>query len=104
MHAHRLCAVTWWKYVQDTAGPANPSDISRRVGISQSAVTRWQISSPKPETVAAFARAYERPVLEAFVAAGFLTDEEAGITRLDADLSQVDLEELLFEAWRRVKG
>lgn len=75
--------MTWWEYVQRIAGSATSSEISRRTGINQSSITRWQISSPRPESVAAFARAYGRPVLEAFIAAGFLTEEEAQVTQIE---------------------
>jgi hypothetical protein len=95
--------VTWWEYVQRIAGTASPSEISRRTGIGQSSVGRWGSSSPKPESVAAFARAYERPVLEAFVAAGFLTEEEAGTSEIPMDLTYVPGEVLLEELKRRLK-
>lgn len=76
--------------------------IGERMSMSQSAVGRWKSSSPKPETVAAFARAFSRPVLEAFVAAGFLTDEEARLTTVPADLAVVDSDLLLTEIRRRL--
>lgn len=95
--------MTWWEYVQRIAETHSPSEISRRTGIGQSSIGRWDSSSPKPESVAAFARAYGRPVLEAFVRAGFLTEEEAQMTEVPSDLSKVELEDLLTEALRRVK-
>lgn len=93
----------WWHYVKRVAGEDSPSDIARRVGIGPSSVGRWQISSPKVDNVRAFATAYDRPVLEAFIAAGILSEEEAGATQLPADLSEVDLGDLLAEALRRVQ-
>lgn len=101
--AHRLHAVTWWEYVQRIAGTSSPSEIGRRTGIGQSSIGRWDSSSPKPESVATFARTYERPVLEAFVAAGFLTEEEAGTTEIPTDLSYVPGEVLIAEMKRRLK-
>lgn len=95
--------MTWWEYVQRIAGTASPSEISRRTGIGQSSIGRWGSSSPKPENVAVFARAYERPVLEAFVAAGFLTEEEAGTKEIPSDLTYVPGEALLAEMKRRLK-
>lgn len=56
--------------------------IASRAGINQTTVSRWLNGSApptNPDKVAAFARAYPNhtTVLEAFVAAGFLTLEEA---------------------------
>lgn len=84
------------------AGSATPSEIARRVGLTPSSVSRWQISTPKPETAAAFARAYGRPLLEALIAAGVLTAEEAGVTEIAADLTSVTIDDLLAEIRRRV--
>lgn len=95
--------MTWWPYVQRVAGDATPSEIARRVGLTPSSVTRWQISTPKPETVAAFARAYDKPVLEAFTEAGFLTKAEADLTEASADVGDIPSEVLLAELKRRLK-
>ena len=71
-------AMTWWQYVEEVSGGATQDAIARTVGnITSPSVGRWKKSEPKPSSVAAFARAYGRPVLEAFVAAGFLTDDDA---------------------------
>jgi len=60
---------------------------------------------PDPVPVAAFARAYHRPVLEAFIAAGFLTAQEAGEQPTALPLSPVKSltdDELLDEVRRRL--
>ena len=93
--AHRLHAVTWWDYVQRIAGTASPSEISRRTGIGQSSIGRWGGASPKPESVATFAEAYGRPVLEAFIAAGFLTEEQAKVTKVAVDAADLDTKALI---------
>ncbi|MGI5274679.1 helix-turn-helix domain-containing protein [Nonomuraea sp. CA-218870] len=94
----------WWDYVSRVAGAtATPSEIARRVGLTPSSVTRWQISTPKPETAAAFARAYGRPVIEALIAAGVVTAEEAGVREVAADLSSIPIDDLLAEIRKRVK-
>lgn len=56
------------------------------------------------ENVAAFARGYGRPVLEAFVAAGFLTDQEAK-QRPEAapSLRVLSDQELVDEVLRRMR-
>lgn len=65
---------SWWEYVQRVSGHALQTEIADRVEINQGTVSRWKSGeSVRPISVAAFARAYDRPVLEAFVAAGFLT-------------------------------
>jgi len=68
----------WWTYVTEITAGATLESIARQVNVSQGTVSRWQASTPKPGTVAAFAKAYRRPVLEAFVAAGLLAPEDAG--------------------------
>jgi transcriptional regulator with XRE-family HTH domain len=76
--------------------------IGQRMGMSQSAVGRWKSSSPKPAAVASFARAFGRPLVEAFVGAGFLSEDEAKLTEVRVDLTEVDSEELLAEIRRRL--
>ncbi|WP_242890752.1 hypothetical protein [Actinomadura litoris] len=69
---------TWWKYVCETAGTDNQSTIAARIGRHPSSLNKWpQGATPRVESVRAFAEAYDRPILEAFVAAGLLTEEEA---------------------------
>lgn len=94
--------MAWMDYVKRVAGSDTPSDIARRTGLGPSSVTRWQISAPKPDNIRAFAKAYNRPVLEAFVEAGLLTQEEADVTTLPADLAEVDSDALLAEIRRRL--
>lgn len=72
----QLPAHGWWAYVLSTSENATPSEIARKIGVSQSSVWRWKESSPSVAGVRSFAQGYERPVLEAFVHAGFLRPEE----------------------------
>lgn len=97
--------MVWSDYLKAAAPGAQQRDIALAAGVDQATVSRWQRSGapPRPENVAAFARAYRRPVLEAFVAAGFLTKNEArerprGRPRLDL----IDDGELLAELARRL--
>ena len=87
----------------ETRPKADRPDPRDRPGPS---VSRWfsQGSLPDPATAARLARSYDRPVLEAFVAAGFLTPEEAG-ERPSAPPSLVSLtdDELIEEVGRRMK-
>ena len=59
---------TWPTYVRAIAGNIN-SAIARTTGLSQPSVSRWfKGSLPDPSSAATFARKYDRPVLEAFIA------------------------------------
>ena len=93
----------WPAYVRAIGGDVN-SDIARRVGISQPSVSRWFGGTiPDPTTAARFARAYGRPVLEAFLAAGFLTLEDAGETpSVPPSLATLGDDDLLDEVRRRM--
>lgn len=83
-------------------------DVAHKTGIDQTTISRWLNSEGHsqrvtPQGVAAFARGYGRSVLEAFVVAGFLTAEEAGITYpLTIDLSTISNKELAAEVKRRL--
>lgn len=87
----------WSRYVRRTSDNASGSEIEKSTGIGQSTVSRWFTNGtlPTPAHAAKFAQAYEANVLEAFVAAGFLTEDEAGMPpRPDFDFySMVDTDE-----------
>lgn len=71
---------TWSRYVRRTSGNASGSEIEKKTGIGQSTVSRWFSGTvPTPAHAAKFAQSYGGNVLEAFVAAGFLTPDEAGV-------------------------
>lgn len=95
--------VTWWQYVQEVAGGSSQIEISKKTGISAAAVSRWQRAVPQPDTAALFARTYQRPVLQAFVAAGFLTADEAAATITVPDIGQLSADDLLAEVRRRMR-
>lgn len=82
-------------------------DIARRSGLDQTTVSRWlngENRSITPASVTKFARAYNRPVLEAFVVAGFLTQAEAGLKQNEVvDLSAIKNAQLVRELNRRLE-
>lgn len=90
--------MSWEAFVRDTIGTDQQKQAAEKAGIDQSAISRW-LKTGKPgtaESVAAFARGYNRPVLEAFVAAGFLTEKEAKVRPAGRpDFSQLTNDELL---------
>lgn len=96
-------SVTWWDYVQDVSARASQIEISKKTGISAATVSRWQRSQPQPDSTATFAKAYGRPVLEAFVAAGYLSLEDAGATVTVPDIGQLSADDLLAEVRRRMR-
>lgn len=69
--------VSWWNYVMEISANASHSEIARKVGVSQPSVTQWRKSAPKAASVRAFATAYDVPVIRAYIAAGYLTEDEA---------------------------
>lgn len=96
-------AMTWWQYVQSITEGAQQKDIASNLGVDQSTVSRWKTGVPgKPENVAALARAYRRPVLEAFVAAGFLTERDAKAKVTVPDIGALSDDDLLAEIKRRM--
>lgn len=100
----------WSTYVRRVIGTDKQVDVARKTGVDQTTISRWlnpergaaRISS---QSVAAFARGYDRPVLEAFVVAGFLTEREAGITPTPPPpLESVPSPELVKELTRRLSS
>lgn len=70
----------WAKYVIHLVGDEHWKVTRDRGGVSQGTISRWRNSELLPDkaaVVAYFARAYGRNPLEAFVAAGMLTMDEA---------------------------
>ncbi|VEW13511.1 Uncharacterised protein [Brevibacterium casei] len=96
--------MNWNDYVARVAEGETQATIAAKLGVSGPTVSRWKKFGPRPENVSTFARAYGRPVLEAFVAAGYLTPEEAGETPTAApSLASLTDDELVRELTRRLK-
>lgn len=73
----------WARYVREVTQGATQSDVAAKCEppVNQSTVGRWLRGDYTPTdaaTVAAFALGHGRNVLEAFVAAGMLTEADAG--------------------------
>lgn len=73
-----------WSVYVDAVAPREQhrqEDIAEASGVTQATVSRWLNGKVVPDRaveVAAFAKAYGRNVLEAFVAAGLLSEDEIG--------------------------
>jgi transcriptional regulator with XRE-family HTH domain len=77
--------------------------IAEKTGLAQSSVGAWlrgQPGVPRAESVIAFARAFRQSPIEALVAAGYLSTEEAGMTQR-TPLSQYSRDELFDELGTR---
>lgn len=97
--------VMWWEYVQRVSGGATNTAIAELIGVTPSSVARWKDSRPDPARARDFAIAFDRPVLEAFIEAGFLTAEEAGqLPAAEPDLAELPDDALLDELRRRLRG
>lgn len=75
----------WADYVRAVVAMTTPgadqTTIAKKAGTTQGTISRWMGGRYLPDKaapVAAFAQAYGRNVLEAFVAAGMLDEETAG--------------------------
>lgn len=100
-----MATTQWWKYLSELMGEDTATNAAKKTGISASNFTRWkQGANADPDFVVKVARAYGVNVLEALVAAEFITDEEAALTTIapTLDLSQVDAQELIDELQHRV--
>lgn len=97
----------WWAYLQTLMGGENQQDAAKRVGISKSNFTRWKAGSKAdPEFVVKIARAYGTNVLQALVAAEFLTEEEANLTTIAVggpSLDDATNDELVAEVADRLR-
>ncbi len=97
----------WARYVREVVGPLNQLEIAAKTGIAQSNVGRWlrgEPGTPKAASVVALARAFNQPPVEALVAAGYITEAEAGakVRKTRTPLKDYTDKELVGELSRRV--
>jgi hypothetical protein len=82
---------TWSDFVLKVASEDGSSAISNKTGINQSSIYRWinNDATPSPAHAAKFATTYGADVLDAFVAAGYVTEDDIRPERdLDAEISK----------------
>lgn len=100
-----MTANSWWSYVEGTLDGDSALEAGRKAGFDSSAFTRWKKGArPDVDFVVRFARAYERPVVEAIAAAGFITDAEAGLREVQVGLHKLSDLELARELLSRVEA
>jgi transcriptional regulator with XRE-family HTH domain len=94
----------WPTYVRRIAAGLTQAQIAAKVGsVSTSNVGRWlrgEPGQPAADNVIAFARAFDQSVIEALIAARYLSPQENGATAR-TPLSQYTRAELLDELLRR---
>jgi transcriptional regulator with XRE-family HTH domain len=96
----------WSEYVRDVAGGLNQLQIAAKTGLAQTNIGRWlrgEPGAPRADTVIAFARAFDQPAVEALLAAGYLTSEEAE-AKARTPLAEFTMHELIEELNRRFPG
>lgn len=103
VHARSSVAhVTWWEFVQRAARGESHAEIGRKVGVAKQTIGRWQHLEPRPENVVQFARVYGVDVIEAFIAAGIFTADEARRTIDQPDPRALSNEDLIREIAARM--
>lgn len=90
----------WAQYVSELTRGHRIEDVGKVAGVNGSTVSRWKRGeSPAPRNPAVAAKlavTYGGDVIEAFIAAGYLTAEEAG-RKSERPLSGVSSKELIDE-------
>jgi transcriptional regulator with XRE-family HTH domain len=94
----------WWEYVSRVSGDAPKQEIAAAAGIDPSQVSRWSNGqNPNAKQVVHLARSYDRPPVEALIAAGYLDEDEAsGVVELAVSVRDMSIEELASEIGRFV--
>jgi transcriptional regulator with XRE-family HTH domain len=95
----------WWTYVTRNAPEPSLKEIGSLAGVDPSQISRWRAGSDRPraENVIRFARSTGGDPIEALIAAGFLTPDEAHqATIVRTGASDLSDEELLAEIGARL--
>lgn len=98
---------TWSEYVHDVTHGAPQREIAARTTLNQGTISRWlndRHEQPGAAAVVILARAYGANVIEALVASGYITPEEAKLkARSRINLADVPTSRLIRELDRRTK-
>ncbi len=82
---------TWPQYIARVAVGMSQKEIAAAAGIDSSGVSRWRSGEnmPRAENVIAFAQSIGREPVEALVAAGYLTPDQAHAVVIEVHRSQL---------------
>lgn len=89
-------------YIKAATGESSLYAIEQKTGMARATLARKLKGRPTVETVVAICRAYRVNFLEAFVAAGFIRDDEADTIAGEAALRSATDRQLAEEILRRV--
>lgn len=80
--------------------------LAKRAGYSRSLITRWMREDvrPDPKTLRATSDALGVSIIEAMLAAEFLTEDEVGVTRVIPDPDLIPDDELVRQLARRLRA
>lgn len=96
----------WWEYVEANLRNRGLStgDLTRTTGVDRSRVSEWKRGKGVSlETARAVARLFGVSPLEAWVAAGLITAEEARLQRTRPNPADLTDQELIAELTRRLQ-
>lgn len=92
----------WMTWLREITGDVSDREIARRIDVSSSTISRWMHTTPRAEAVVAVARAFNAPVIDALIAAGYIERHEARTPRVIRNLARFSSVELLRELSDRV--
>jgi transcriptional regulator with XRE-family HTH domain len=102
----RMSHENWAEYVRRTTASMTQTEVAELTGVSQTGIGRWlrgETAAPRAESVVSFARALGQQPVQALVAAGYLTADEAAATiEVRRPLHSYHTDALLDELRRRV--
>ncbi|MCB0925235.1 MAG: helix-turn-helix transcriptional regulator [Mycobacterium sp.] len=96
---------SWPEYLRRISGGQTQAQIAERIGIGRLSVCNWLHGKtrPKAETVIVVARVFDRPPIEALVAASYLEPAEVGRPiEIQASPTALPAEDLAAEVRRRL--
>ena len=96
---------TWPEYLRRITTGETQGQIADRIGIGRLSVCHWLAGKtrPKAETAIAVARAYDRPPIEALLAAGYVKAEEVRLPiEVRSSPAAFSADELAAEVRRRL--
>ncbi|MCF3939961.1 helix-turn-helix domain-containing protein [Gordonia tangerina] len=98
---------SYWEYLVRITDGASGVAISRAAQVDAGNISRWKSGKTRPsaEAVVKIARVWKRPPVEALVAAGYLTANEAGGTvEIAQSIADLGDDELLTEIRKRMEA